>query len=190
MKSKITWGILALALVALLGACAPSAQQAQACVCCTGKVDGIFLARAGADHIVVIPVMVFSNPNPYEVKISNIIYRIDTGVGMVIYDQFPSAFFIPKGETVTIPGTGYLSWGELVAEQAGKGVTMPVAIGAALPYWKAVGGKTPTPAGVTADQWKAVTAQPVTYSYEISLHTIAQGTDKYCILRGTWPAAK
>ena len=187
MKSKITWLILALAVVALLGACAPSAQQTPI-VAATAKVDGIVLVRAGADHVVEIPEMSFSNPNPYEVKISNIIYRIDTGVGMVIYDQFPSAYYIPAGGNITLPGTGYLSWGEAVAEQAGKGVTMPVAVGATLPYWKAVGGK--TPAGITADQWKAVTAQPVTYSYDISFHTSAQDMDKYSIIRGTWPATK
>jgi len=184
MKSKITWVILALAVVVLLGACAPSAQQAPTAesVCCTGKVDGVFLVRAGADHIVVIPMISFSNPNPHEVKISDVVYRIDTGVGMVIYDQFPGCHYIPAGETVTLPGTGYLSWGELVAEQAGKGVTMPVAVGTALPYWKAVGGK--TPAGITADQWKAIEAKAVTYSYEVSLYTSADGTDKFCTLKG------
>lgn len=185
MKPKVLWSFLLLGVVALLAGCAPAAKQAplQECVV---TLDTITLVRAGADHVVIAPLFSVSNPNSYEVMISDITYRLDTGQGMVVYDQFPGRYYIPAGEKIQLAGTGYLAWSELVADKMAAGIAAAAAAGQALPFWKGVGGK--TPAGVTPAIWGSIEAKPVTYSYEFAFRTAGGGSEKYAIARGTWPA--
>ena len=182
MKSKFKWSILVLGLLVMLISCAAPAVETPKLVGCKVDLSGVYIVRRGADHVVTTPIMTVTNPNPYDVAVDNIVYKLDTGQGMIIYEQLPGKYYIPAGQKIDLQGVGYLSWGELVAEMAGTGIPMADALAKALPVWKGAGGN--KPAVVAAEVWGPVQASAISYAWEISLHTAAQGMEKQEIFRG------
>ena len=195
MKVKIFCSILVLSLVIVLGACAPAAPQL---VGCKAELSNISLLRsgspgagykAGSDLLAIKAVFTISNPNPYEVSIEGLTYRLDTGEGPIVYDEMPYRYLIPAGEKITLEGAGILLFMDIYMEKFMiQGLSKAMAAGAAVPAWKGLGGIKPEI--ITTEAWQALSAKPVTYSYETSIYTRAQGMQAWERVQGTWPPAK
>jgi len=186
MKSKVFLSILVLAAAMVVAGCAPASPDVSQLQECTLAVDGVFLSRGGGEFIVVSPVLTLSNPNPFDVVVSDVTYKADTGQYMQVYDKFPYEYTVPAGDKVVLAGIGCLSFVDAVTDKVMNG-GLPSKLAAAqiLPFWKGLGGKAPT--GVTADMWAKIEGKPVTYTYEISYLTSADGARKQTIASGSWP---
>jgi hypothetical protein len=192
MKVKAFWGILMLTLVMLLGACAPTAPPL---VGCKAELSQISLLRsgsplagytAGSDLLAIKAVFTISNPNPYEVGIEGLTYRLDTGQGPIVYDEIPYRYFIPAGEKITLEGTGTLLFMDIFMEKFMiQGLSKAMAAGVSIPIWKGLGGIKPEI--IPKEVWDALPAKPVTYSYETSIYTKAQGMQAWQSVKGVWP---
>jgi len=185
MKLKFMWGILVMGLVMLVVSCAPAAPAPL--VGCKADLSGVFLIRRGVDSAVILTTYTISNPNPYMVSVDDLVSNLDAGQGFVIYEQIPYRYFIPAGETIVVQGTGVLDFTYGVAEGLFSGDTMAKAVGKILPAWRSVGNM---PAGITKEIWNSVPAKDVAFSYNVSIHTNAQGMDKRETTTGTSKAVK
>ena len=180
MKLKFMWGIIMLGLVmVVVGCAAPASQTLDGC---EADLSGVFLVRRGADSAVIMPTFTVSNPNPYMVTIDDLVYKLDGGLGFVVHEQIPYRYYIPAGETITIQGLGVLDFTYAVAERLFDGDTVQQAVPKVLPAWTSLGTM---PAGITKDIWDMFPAQDVTFTYEVSVHTSAQGMEKRVTTTGT-----
>ena len=198
MRAKTFWSILVLSLVMLLGACAPAAApEAPPLVGCKAEVSDISLlpnvsplvGKAGSDLLGIKMVFTISNPNPYQVSVDSLTYKLDTGEGILIYDETPYRYFIPAGEEITLQGAGTLLLMDIFMEYyMNKGLAKAQAMGVAAMVWKGLGGV--RPALIPEEAWDGLPAKPVTYSFETSIYTRAQGTQKWESVKGEWPPAQ
>jgi hypothetical protein len=199
MKVKAFWSILVLSLAMLLGACAPAAApEAPPLVGCKAEISDISLLRsgsplagfsAGADLLGIRAEFTISNPNPYQVSVDGLTYKLDTGEGSVVYDEIPYRYFIPAGDEITLQVAGTLLWMDIFMEKfTVLGLAPPMAVGVSVPVWKGLGGIRPEMVPEAA--WDALEAKPVAYSFETSIYTRAQGTQKWESVKGKWPPAQ
>jgi len=199
MKVKVFWSILVLSLVMLLGACAPAAApEVPPLVGCKAELSDISLLhtgsagagnKAGADLLGIRVEFTISNPNPYQVSVDGLTYKLDTGEGQVVYEEIPYRYFIPAGEEITLLGAGSLLWMDIFLDKfMNQGLPPPAAVGVSVPVWKGLGGI--RPAMVPEAAWDALEAKPVTYSFETSIYTKAQGMQKWESVKGEWPPAQ
>jgi len=185
MKRKFVLGSLVIGFIMLLISCAPPAPAEL--VGCKADLSGIFLVRRGVDSAVLVPTFTISNPNAYMVSVDDLVYKMDAGMGYVLYEQIPHRYFIPAGEKIVIQGTGVLEFNNAVAERLFQGDPMAKAVGAILPMWKSVGNM---PAGITKEIWGAIPAKDVVFNYEVTVHSYADGMDKRVTTKGTSQAVK
>ena len=198
MKVQAFWSILVLTLVMLLGACAPAAApEAPPLVGCKAEVADISLlpnvsplvGKAGSDLLGIKMVFAISNPNPYQVSVDSLTYKLDTGEGIVIYQEIPYRYFIPAGEEVTLQGAGTLLLMDMFMEYyMNAGLSKAQAMGVAAAAWKGLGGA--RPALVPEEAWDMLPAKPVTYSFETSLYTRAQRMQAWESVKGDWQPAE
>ena len=196
MKVKAFWSILVLSLVLLLGGCAPAATPAETppLVGCKAEVSDIYLLQpglpllgiqGGSDLLGLIMEFTISNPNPYQVSVEGLTYKLDTGQGADFYEEIPYRYFIPAGEEITLQGVGSLFWMAICMDKLmNKGLSAGQSVGAAVPVWKGLGGI--RPGMVPKEAWDALEAQPVTYSFETSIYTRAQGMQAWESVKGEW----
>ena len=182
MKTRFILGSLLIGCLMLLVSCTPPATSPSAeLVGCKADLTGVFLARRGADSAVIITTYAITNPNKFMVSVDDLISNMDAGLGFVIYEQIPYKYVIPAEDKIIVQGMGILDINYVVADRLFNGDTMAQAIGKILPLWKSVGNM---PAGVTKEIWGAVQAKDVVFSYEVSVHTTAQGMEKRETMKG------
>ncbi len=181
MKKRFILGSLIISCLMLLVSCAPSSAPNAELVGCKADLTGVFLARRGADSAITITTYSITNPNKFMVSVDDLISNMDAGLGFVIYEQIPYKYVIPAEDKITVQGMGILDINYAVADRLFNGDTMTQAIGKILPFWKSVGNM---PAGVTKEIWGAVQAKDVVFSYDISVHTTAQGMEKWVTTKG------
>ena len=186
MKLKIFKGILVLTLLTLLVACTPTAApQPQAMVGCEASISDISVLSGGSDFVAVNLIFTISNPNPYQVMVDSLTYQMDTGQGAGVYSEVPYPYYVPAGEEVTIIGFGILKFTDIVGKKMMvDGLPAAKAAGAAVPLWKGLSGK--KPGMIPQEAWDALPAESVTYSYETTIYTIAQGKQDWVRVAGEW----
>jgi len=198
MKVKVLWSILVLSLLILLGACAPAAApEAPPLVGCKAEITDISLlpnvsplvGKAGSDLLGIKMVFTISNSNPYQVSVDSLTCNLDTGEGIVIYEQMPYRYFIPAGEEITLQAAGSQLFMDIFMEYyMNEGLAKAQAGGVAAAVWKGLGGV--RPAIIPQEAWDMLPAKPVTYSFETTLYTRAQGMQAWESVKGEWQPAE
>ncbi len=189
MKAKALCAILMLSLLMLVAACAPTVPPL---VGCKAELSSISVmntvsmgGKAGSDLIPIKVVFTISNPNPYQVSVEGLTYKLDTGQGPIVYDEIPYRYVIPAGEKITLEGAGTLLFLDIFVEKMMvQGLPKAMAAGASIPVWKGLGGIKPEI--IPKEVWDSMPAKPVTYTYETSIYTRAQGMQAWQSVKGTW----